>query len=178
MNFITHDQAYSLYPFTTLCKQETVVLCELWRGSNEEALRKYKERGWEICEMDDICERDDTSDSESDDSGWNNDDRYASVKGPSELAAKERRIGDVYCWILELDQTQARASVYGKDIKWNVSFADGGTRLELEVHSLRSFRPDPLQAFVGIMSIDDLLYDYEDNYDYGYYDYDYDYELY
>jgi hypothetical protein len=90
MNFITHDQAYSLYPFTTLCKQETVVLCELWRGSNEEALRKYKERGWEICEMDDICERDDTSDSESDDSGWNNDDRYASVKGPSELRQEKR----------------------------------------------------------------------------------------
>ncbi|KAF8736862.1 hypothetical protein AX14_013794 [Amanita brunnescens Koide BX004] len=165
LNFITHDQAYSLYPFTTLCKQETVVLCELWRGHNEDSLHKYEQRGWKACKMDDICERDDT-----------NDDRYVNVKGPSELAAEERRIGDVYCWILELDQTPVHASVYEEDIKWNVCFAGGRTRLELKVHSL-SLRPDPFQAFVGMMSVDDIFYDYGEDSDHAS-DYGYDYELY
>ena len=155
MNFITHNQAYSLYPFTTLCKQETVVLCELWRRRNEDAIRKYEKRGWKICKMDDICERDDTSD---------NDDCYVNLKGPSELAAEERRIGDLYCWILELDQGLVNESVCGKDIKWEVGLANGGSRLKLKVRSL-SFRLDP---FMGMTSIDDIFDDYDYDCDYGY----------
>jgi len=76
MNVITHNMAYSLYPYATY-QQRRSLLCGSGGSKREEARVKYQDRGWIMEQCIDILE---TRDRRSD------------------FKSGRRRVGDARCW--------------------------------------------------------------------------------
>ena len=47
MNFISHDTVYSLYPFSTFCRRQSICWGVLSQHE-QEAANKYEPRGWRV----------------------------------------------------------------------------------------------------------------------------------
>lgn len=101
MNFISHDTAYSLYPFSTFCDHRSI----LWGilSLREELMAdKYNVHSWEVVRF---LREDHTL--------------------PFELGVGERKVGDALCWCFNLDSGERadEDSLMGQGCSWSVEYS-------------------------------------------------------
>jgi hypothetical protein len=86
MNFITHNKAYCLYPYTTFCDCHSIVWDPAKMTAEHMIANKYQGRGWRV---DHLILLDDM------------------IKRPTKLGVRKRWVGDSLCWVFDMQMERS-----------------------------------------------------------------------
>ncbi len=105
MNVITHDAAYSLYPYATFELNTSLVLTRDLEERTQRALHKYEDRGFRLV---DPSPTDDEDDEDEDDEDDEDDETEAASSSDPDLAGffvdgTWQRVADRHSWRLPLN---------------------------------------------------------------------------
>jgi hypothetical protein len=101
MNFITHNQVFSLFPYSTFCDRHSIVWDPPKTSEETLAAEKYRDRGWQVDHLIDV---------------------HAMMNRPTELGVRKRRVGDSLCWKFSLDPDACDEKNLNEHLLSNISW--------------------------------------------------------
>lgn len=123
MNIITHDTAYSFFPWATF-EERRALMCRERTVKRNNACIKYADRGWSFVTLDDLRLQKKHA-------------PYSSFAVGTESARASRYVGDRWCWRVPLSPVLSLAKGYIEGNSWNTDCSKGRPNNE---HPMLAYR--------------------------------------